>query len=368
MATLTSTTDSAENMRAALANDSSWRKPPASKPEPTQEHDVAATSDDQLAPKDYIEKQNEEIQEKKDKGPEFLRESEKRPRGKGWERRIHTLTRNWRTAEKRAAAAEARIAELEGRSNGGAPAQQQETPAQSEPAADEFPDLIPEPTETTAPRILTESERQYETRFAEGAKSFPDYETVMREADSRGDVIKESAEAAIRQTDNVPAIAYFLAKNPAVLDQLNNSENPEKDVAWLSAELKRIHAPGANGSGRPQAEAPRNGDTGTSRENVLYRAIASQPNARELTIELAYNPQVLAELNSLPMTDAIARIGRLSAELERKAVQRQSAVKPPAPISTVGGGSAPSSLPLDQLPPREYNRIRDQQERQRRSR
>jgi len=87
----------------------------------------------------------------------------------------------------------------------------------------------------------------------------------------------------------------------------------------------------------------------------------------KVAYHLAKNPEACEELFELKRGAAIARIHEIAKTLGKPAAREGSPppkqkVTPPAPISTVGGATSRSSVPLDQLPAREYIAIRNKQE------
>jgi hypothetical protein len=124
--TLSSTTESLENMNAALRPGEEWKPPPEKPKEPAS---TGETPVDQLPPQEFNEQRDRAIRENKDWARDRLNGGENENRKKmyrgngGVDKRIDRLTKNWRTEESRRVAAETELAELKASLNGGAPVQ-----------------------------------------------------------------------------------------------------------------------------------------------------------------------------------------------------------------------------------------------------
>ena len=362
--TITSTTSPESDLQHAVSD--SWRTAPI-KPEeaPATSKNGDVIPLDKLPAKKFIEVRDQEVAEKKEAGPEFLQGEENGKPGKtGWQKRIDKVTRNWRTAESRAVEAERRAAELEARISGNsseAPAHRSQSAAANSPV-------------------------QYVT----GAEKYSDFADAIRVAEKTGISVSERAATAIRAMANQADIVYFLAKNPAIASELlTNPDNATSRVGEISRDLLNFHK-----------DVERRGSQETLRQQQLIRshhervnaalsketdsaalvesagrmpiapsvtaAILEQDNSDAVAIHFARNPKLLEELNQLPPSAAMSRVGRIAERLEAKGDSRHERPSPPPPISPVGASSSRTSIALDELPPREYNRIRNQQERQRR--
>lgn len=114
--------------------------------------------------------------------------------------------------------------------------------------------------------------------------------------------------------------------------------------------------------------------------------------AGELGPDIAYylgkHPEVCQELAQMSPMRAVARIGQIESQVIRhgeptaghrpqatghreqekaaSTATRTVTTSAPAPITPVGGGSSRTSVPLGELPYRDYKRLRDQEERARR--
>jgi hypothetical protein len=93
--------------------------------------------------------------------------------------------------------------------------------------------------------------------------------------------------------------------------------------------------------------------------NVIRPAIVELDNGHEVTAHLIDNPTEVQKLHSMSPSAAIAYIGKISARLEAPKERIRS--KAEAPIQPVGG-TARSTVPMEDLPPREYQRLRNAQE------
>jgi hypothetical protein len=99
-------------------------------------------------------------------------------------------------------------------------------------------------------------------------------------------------------------------------------------------------------------------------------AVIEAGNGPDVAYYLAKHPEVCESLMDMTPAAVIMQIGRISDSLNPATKRSPSEVKPkakaPAPISTVGNSPTNSSVPLDQLSPRDYIRVRNEQERRRR--
>jgi len=100
--------------------------------------------------------------------------------------------------------------------------------------------------------------------------------------------------------------------------------------------------------------------------HAVLSAIAEEANAVDIVAYLGRHPEEIAALHTLSASVAAARIGKISNQLEANARASREKPRPPDPISTVGGSSARSSIPMDELPMKDFIRIRNSQERARR--
>jgi hypothetical protein len=92
---------------------------------------------------------------------------------------------------------------------------------------------------------------------------------------------------------------------------------------------------------------------------VIKPALHEIDNGPELTAHLIENPAEVQKLHTMGPAAAIAYIGKISARLEAPKEKIRS--KAEAPIQPVGG-TARSTVPIEDLPPREYQRLRNAQD------
>jgi hypothetical protein len=89
----------------------------------------------------------------------------------------------------------------------------------------------------------------------------------------------------------------------------------------------------------------------------VYVGVLEQDNSPEVAVHLIRNPQLIEDLNRMSPAKAMSRLGRISAQLE-PAKERTA---PPPPVRSVSGGSARTGVPLDELSPGEYVKVRNAQ-------
>ncbi len=150
--------------------------------------------------------------------------------------------------------------------------------------------------------------------------------------------------------------------------------------AQESRDADRIASLAANHNARLEAAVARHHDPEALKaamENInvpqeLGIAILHQENSEQIVVFLAENPGVAGRLMSLGPAGAFAELPRLAGFIagrsERPPVLRRNAAVPPKPIRPVGGSSTTSSVELDQADFATYKRVREQQEKSRRSR
>jgi hypothetical protein len=371
--TLTSTTESQENLNRAASD--TWRTPPPAKPEPAKSGDSAAL--DQLPPKQFNAAREEQIRESKDAARAALEgdDGEKRYRNKGsggLRRRIDTVTKNWRTEESRRIAVEKELAGLKAGSNSLAPP----SPTPPAQASDVNPPRLEQrPAET----IAVDATRAKTPLFEEARKRYTDFDSVIHAADEKGTVVSAELKSAIRKMPNVGDIAYFLAKNPAVIKEL---EEGRVTVDRISADIERAKDPNfrrqvALQSHRAALEADHIGRLQQTYKTIpdaakicnvvvqlpleVVDAVYEQPNSHDIDIHLKRNPALVQELQNMSIPAAMGRIGRIAEQLD--AAKHREKARPPAPISPLGSSSSHTSVPLDQLPMRDFIRERNRMER-----
>lgn len=99
-------------------------------------------------------------------------------------------------------------------------------------------------------------------------------------------------------------------------------------------------------------------------------AIIEAENGPDVCYYLAKHPDEAESLFDLSPVGIVRAISRISDKLASSSPEEKPKPKsqPPAPLATVGASATRSSIPLDQLPPRDYIRVRNRQERDRRGR
>lgn len=129
---------------------------------------------------------------------------------KPFQSRIDELTRNWRGTERELEAAQARIRELEARS------QQPEGEQQAQQQPGTVPaDMVDRLAETRAAQIA--AQRQFDNdcnlTFMKGKAAYPDFEEALATFSSLGGLQREVVEDALA-TDNPQDVLYALGKDP----------------------------------------------------------------------------------------------------------------------------------------------------------
>jgi hypothetical protein len=304
---------------------------------------------------DFIERRNqEEFEAKHPTQPEESAENEQqqpRPRN-GYEKRIAKLTRRNHEAERKIADLEARFANV----------------SQTRPAPQDS-------TESPAPRSTRERYRPH------------DYDGTISAAQKTP--ISSRLAAEIAKAPNPQDIVYHLQKNPGLLYALEREPNKTAErIRQIAGEFDSIHNSFERESERESqrqdqlrlahrrridvamSAVPDRAKVQSAMDSTMVApsvaaAILEQDNSDQLALHLARNPEIARQLNSLSPAAAAAKIGRLAESLDAKA-ERPQPPKPPAPIKPVGGSSVNSSVPLDQLPMKEFMKIRNAQERSRR--
>jgi hypothetical protein len=368
--TLASTTEPQTHLDAAVSDD--WRTPPAAQAEPKENSNGDSKPIDKLDPETFAKVRAEQIKARKEAEWEFRMGEEGGGQSKSkFQKRIDKVTRNWRESEKLREAAERRAAELEARLNGAAPKQETTEPVA---ATQETRTEAPQPPPTEPQKV------EYNRKFAEAAKRYPDFKETIDAADRSGVQISESLESVIRATGNAGDVAYFLAKNPKLISEL---EKDHTRVAQISkdlraatidreSELMNAHAdrlrkafPDLSKLRKLHTDALASG-VGTTA--AINSAVLEQPNSEQVAVHLLQNHELRAELSRLSPAAAMARVGRIAEQLESRANGNgnREKPKPPEPIAPVGGSATRGSVNLDELSPTEYIRVRNKQERERR--
>jgi hypothetical protein len=270
---MTSTTQPAEELEHAVSD--SWRELPEEKPA-------------EVPPKPEEQPPAEEPPEGKPSAPK------EKDHKSGWQKRIDKLTA-------RNHALENRIAELEAKV----------TPAEQAKAA--------EPTAPTEPKLN-------------------DYKTVEEFLAAR-DAYKDAKELHEAQQEQQKAIndAYNLRAS-----QIQGEIDDWSEVVSAS-----------------QAVIPQ----------PVVDAVKEMDNGPAVAYYLATHEEEAAALMDMTATQAIRAVGKISDQLvAQKATPPKVKTKPPEPLSPVGQSATKSSLTLDQIPIKDYIKIRNKQERESRLR
>lgn len=283
---LASTTEPIEQMEHAVSEE--WRQPFVPKDAPADAAPEAEAAPAETTPDSEA---GEETEQQKP--------TEKKS---GWQKRIDKLTARNHAAETRAEKAERELAEL--RANAAPAKEPPAKPANGAPRLEDFKtaeewadarDAYKDQQE--ANQVRSEKQRAtfdaYNRSISEIRGKLDDFDEVLA-ADQDVMLPKSVHVAVIGLKEKGPEVAYYLAKHPEAIAQINEAFE-EGDDALAVLELGRIVA------------------------------------------------------------------GMASSQAAKTGTQKQK-VTPPAPLAPVGASSTRSSVPLDQLPPREYNRIRNKQE------
>lgn len=99
-------------------------------------------------------------------------------------------------------------------------------------------------------------------------------------------------------------------------------------------------------------------------------AIFEMENGPEVAYYLGQNPEECEKLCEMSPFRAVIEIGRIADKITgpASAAPAKQKTNPPPPIRPVGGNASTSSVPLDQLSPVDYIKVRRQQIREKRSR
>jgi hypothetical protein len=363
---------------------------------------------DELPAKDYNEIRDAQEADKKENGPEFLQDQKTKQPISRAQKAINKITAKHYAALQRAEAAEARAAALEaqiGNSRAATPVAEEEGDAAIPTRESEtlFPpdsqDVTPSAESSARPQATPAQRAQYEAEYSRTAQSIPGYAEAEAKADQIG--VPESLVDGIRSNvppSEIPHLIKFLTDNPQVLESLGNDAEPAQAVAKIARDLKA-----ARGNGRaaiPQTQGP-NGNVAAQTASPEFvrlqarlqahnhaiavatksmpdfaasvshlqiahhvsRAVLETDNSADVVIHLAKNPKELDELNKANAVQAAAKIGRISERLEAaKNAPPKARVNPPPPIRTVGAGGSNISVPLDEMPIKDFMRIRNKQE------
>jgi hypothetical protein len=144
--------------------------------------------------------------------------------------------------------------------------------------------------ESTAAKVAS----TWEGRQADFRKSKPDYDDVMAGAD--GVSIKDHVGQALMDSDHGPAIAYQLAKNPALADKLNalSPTSAARAIGQMEASFAaQAAAPSPSSASAPAASAPA--------ASPAVRTTSAPPPAKTT----AAAPSAQVDLSKLSMDDYV---------------------------------------------------------------
>jgi hypothetical protein len=269
-----------------------------------------------------------------------------------------------------------RIAELERGTNGAQPVTAE--PRQESPQVEQL---------TTKPADVDAAISAMRARFT-------DFDAVMEAAkDAR---IHPDAAALLNTLPNHIQVRYVLSKNPDLREQFGDSISSDEvkariqqlsrdiaDVESGKASERISHAAYKERQNAAREKYP-DFDVVAFRNVPIYEGVAeiirTHENGTDLQYYLASNPDVAKQLIEMPPAKAMAKAGAIAEALSEEEPQEESnvrsesyvAVEPrrasssaPAPIRPVGGSATRVSLPLDELPYRDFVKEREKQERNR---
>ena len=324
-----------------------------------------------------VAEQPEHVEEQRERSNEVEEYREQRRPRKNPKNRIDKLTAEKYELQQRAERAEQQLKEFQ------AKPPQREEPAHSEPAREEASTERKVETREEKPTPRSETENG-NTRLAAVRERHSDFDQVIKNA--AGNPIPDTIISAAQQAGNREELAYFFAKNPDLCKQLMEAnptaEQARSYVQGLSQDLNRVHA--EQDFKRFIADNPQHQETlkrfneagAKLWEDKEWQAVAkSNPNrfmvgrhviaallqlenGPALGVHILRNPEICDRLRTMNPERAMAEIGRLSAELDKKPEKSES--KAPAPITPVGGGSGRNqSIALsDDMSLEEYSRAR----------
>jgi hypothetical protein len=347
---------------------------------PSAPVEVAPTTDghsiklDELPAKDYNEIRDAQEADKKEQGPEFLRTEEKKKAPSRYQKAINKFAKRYFEANNRAEAAERERDELRAKFGGNglaanSPAATSEAGVLSTPesaSASESQDTSAEPS--VRPQATDVQETQYQREYSQAARSIPNYAAVEAKADQIN--VPESLIAGIRASvppSEIPHLIKFLTDNPQLLPALANDADPAGSVSKLARDLKA-----ARGRGRtaPQASSSNAAPAQTVEQSrqILSNSIRQLgvDNWSDVLVHFEKNPEIVPGLLTMNAEQARARVKAIGAQLKASnQAPPKERVTPPPPIRPVGGASSHSAPPLDEMPIKDFMKIRNKQERER---
>ena len=313
----------------------------------------------------YNELREEQIRDKKRAGPVLLQDDGRDTSKSDRLKEIEAAISKAKQAESRKAAAESRVAELRAK-------------------------VGSDTAETEAPATPSESNGQ--KTYLPGAEKYPDFAEAMADADKAQLTVPDRAATAIKAARNRADVVYYLARNPEVCRELwDNPDSATQNIGEISRallnadeesrrrrqqqslrpqELLQAHNQRilAARKADPDAAAAVDAAANLPISHTVISAVLEQENSDALVIHFAKNPKVLEELNELPPSAAMSRVGRIAEQIASNAAAKRERAKPPSPITPVGNSSSRTGLSLDDpsVPISVYIRERNKQEAQRR--
>jgi hypothetical protein len=305
-----------------------------------------------------------------------------RPHKQGWQKRVNTLTARNKALEAENRKFQERFAKL---------------PVASEIAADEARErsqrepILDRQPETTRPNQAAEPKPEQQhplpddekarfdshiSRTTEAIKSQPDRAELIQRV--RQLSMKPHVEVGLVGQENSHDIYVHLLRNPELLDKLNRMSAPKAmaEIGRLSDGLapepadpvlqaqKDSYNDGvsrfsAKATDFNQTVANSTADIPGSVHEAIIRMGADGP---QLAYALAKNPEECQKLVKAMERGgdhaAILELGRFADRLSRP----QQRATPPPPIRPVAGTSTRSSVPLEEMSIKEFMRVRNHQE------
>lgn len=160
----------------------------------------------------------------------------------------------------------------------------------------------------------------------------------------------------------------FFTKNPQLLEEIDRwpgsiSEN-------IKTILNDLKAARGNGRTAPQTQAPTSNAVAQTPEQEKQhlgnsiRALGVD-NWSDVLGHFENNPEIVPGLLTMNAEQARVRVKAIAAQLKANQKPPRERVQPPAPITPVGASSTMSGTPLENMPIKDFMKIRNKQERER---
>jgi hypothetical protein len=366
--TIASTTSSQEELNHAASEN--WREPFVPAAEEKLEEASAVAPPVEEAPTEDPSAQPR----KKHTGPFG---------NKGWSKRVDKLTARAKSLEHENRQLRERFATLPVASEIAAEEareRSQREPNPNQQAETSQPNQAAEPSPEQQRPLPDDEVKRFRSHFArmnEALRNQPDRaELIQRAAQLR---IEPHVRVGIVSQDNSEAIAIHLARNPEFLNELNGM-----GTARAMAEIGRLSDGLAPEPPDPVLQAQKDSyNEGVSQfsakaadfRNVVAASTAEIPESVHeaiiragaegppLAYALAKNPEECQKLVKAMERGgdhaAILELGRFADRITRP---QQRATPPPPPIRPVAGTSTRSSIPLEEMSIKEFMRVRNHQE------